>query len=144
MKREFLLNLIDKYNLANNNRQESECYKRYYLYYLLSRTGMGCSSIGRAFGKDHASVIYGIKQHKKWYKLKDQRYMDTIKQLMDELLMFECEMQYIPVTIKKRGVNYDITFTLEIDKDMAQSFEGQTTLNEIVAKFIEINTLSKI
>jgi hypothetical protein len=63
---------------------------------------------------------------------------------MDELLMFECEMQYIPVTIKKRGVNYDITFTLEIDKDMAQSFEGQTTLNEIVAKFIEINTLSKI
>ncbi len=70
--------------------------------------------------------------------------MDTIKQLMDELLMFECEMQYIPVTIKKRGVNYDITFTLEIDKDMAQSFEGQTTLNEIVAKFIEINTLSKV
>jgi len=27
---------------------------------------------------------------------------------------------------------------------MAQSFEGQTTLNEIVAKFIEINTLSKV
>jgi len=144
MKREFLLNLIDKYDLANNIKTEEMAYKRFYLFYLLSRTGMGSSSIARCFGKNHASVIYGIKQHKKWYKLKDQRYMDTIKQLMDELLMFECEMQYIPVTIKKRGVNYDITFTLEIDKDMAQSFEGQTTLNEIVAKFIEINTLSKI
>ena len=144
MKREFLLSLIDKYDLANNIKTEEMAYKRFYLFYLLSRTGMGSSSISRCFQKNHASVIYGIKQHKKWYKLKDQRYMDTIKQLMDELLMFECEMQYIPVTIKKRGVNYDITFTLEIDKDMAQSFEGQTTLNEIVAKFIEINTLSKI
>ena len=144
MKREFLLSLIDKYDLANNIKTEEMAYKRFYLFYLLSRTGMGSSSISRCFQKNHASVIYGIKQHRKWYKLKDQRYMDTIKQLMDELLMFECEMQYIPVTIKKRGVNYDITFTLEIDKDMAQSFEGQTTLNEIVAKFIEINTLSKI
>lgn len=70
--------------------------------------------------------------------------MDTIKQLMDEVMMFENDLQYIPVSIKKKGVNYEITFTLEIDKDMAQSFEGQTTLNEIVAKFIEINTLSKI
>lgn len=144
MKRKFLLNLIDKYDLANNNRQESECYKRYYLYYLLSRTGMGCSSISRAFGKNHATVIYGIKQHRKWYKLKDQRYMDTIKQLMDEVMMFENDLQYIPVSIKKKGVNYELTFTLELDKEMAESFEDLKTLNEIVAKFIEINTLSKV
>jgi hypothetical protein len=68
--------------------------------------------------------------------------MDTIKQLMDELLMFECEMQYIPVTIKKRGVNYDVTFTLEIDKETAQEFETYTTLNQIITKFIELNTLN--
>lgn len=70
--------------------------------------------------------------------------MDTIKQLMDEVLMFENDMQYIPVSIKKKGVNYELTFTLEIDKDIAESFEDKTTLNEIVAKFIEINTLSKL
>ena len=35
MKRQFILNLIEKYSLANQNRQEQECYKRYYLYYLL-------------------------------------------------------------------------------------------------------------
>lgn len=144
MKREFLLNLIDKYDLANNIKTEEMAYKRFYLFYLLSRTGMGCSSIARCFGKNHATVIYGIKQHRKWYKLKDQRYMDTIKQLMDEVLMFENDLQYIPVSIKKKGVNYEITFTLEIDKHMAESFENKTTLNEIVAKFIEINTLSKL
>ena len=142
MKRQFLLNLIDKYDLANNNRQESECYKRYYLYYLMSRTGMGCSSISRCFGKNHATVIYGIKQHRKWYKLKDQRYMDTIKKLMDEVLMYESDLQYIPVSIKKKGVNYDVTFTLEIDKETAQEFETYTTLNQIITKFIEINTLN--
>lgn len=75
--------------------------------------------------------------------MKDERYMNTIKQLMDEVLMFENDMQYIPVSINKRGVNYDITFTLEIDKETAMSFEDKTTLNEIVAKLIEINTLSK-
>jgi transcriptional regulator CtsR len=142
MKREFLLNLIDKYNLANNNRQESECYKRYYLYYLLSRTGMGCSSIGRATGKHHASVIYGIRQHKKWYKLKDQRYMSIIKPLMDEMLCFDNDMHIIPINIKRRGVNYDVTFTLEIDKETAQEFETYTTLNQIITKFIELNTLN--
>lgn len=62
---------------------------------------------------------------------------------MDEITMFENDLQYIPVSIKKRGVNYDITFTLEIDKEIAESFEDKTTLNEIVAKLIEINTLSK-
>ena len=76
--------------------------------------------------------------------MKDERYMNTIKPLMDEVLLFENDMQYIPVSIKKRGVNYDITFTLEIDKKTAMSFEDKTTLNEIVAKFIEINTLSKV
>lgn len=144
MKRQFIISLIAKYDLATKNRQEQECYKRYYLYYLLSKTGMGWSAIGRAFKKDHATVIYGIKQHKKWYKLKDQRYMSCIKQLMDEVLMFENDLQYIPVSINQRGVNYDITFTLEIDKETAQSFEGKTTLNEIVAKLIEIRSLSKL
>lgn len=143
MKRQFILKMMHKYDLINNNREESMCYKRYYIFYLLSKTGMGLSSIGRATGKHHASVIYGIRQHKKWYKLKDERYMNTIKPLMDEITMFENDLQYIPVSIKKRGVNYDITFTLEIDKEIAESFEGKTTLNEIVAKLIEINTLSK-
>lgn len=85
-----------------------------------------------------------MKQHKKWYKLKDERYLNTIKPLVDEIMMFESNMQYIPVIINKRGVNYDITFTLEIDKKTAQSFHGKTTLNEIITKFIEINTLSQV
>jgi hypothetical protein len=142
MKREFILKLIDKYSLANHKKHEEIAYKRFYLFYLLSKTGMGSSSIARCFGKNHASVIYGIKQHKKWFKMKDERYMDTIKILMDEITMFENDLQYIPVSIKKRGVNYDITFTLEIDKEIAESFEDKTTLNEIVAKLIEINTLN--
>jgi hypothetical protein len=144
MKRQFILKLIEKYSLATNTRQESDCYKRFYIYYLLNKTGMTVSSIGRSFGKNHATIIYGMKQHKKWYKLKDERYLNTIKPLVDEIMMFESNMQYIPVTINKRGVNYDITFTLEIDKKMAHSFQGKTTLNEIITKFIEINTLSQV
>jgi chromosomal replication initiation ATPase DnaA len=79
MKRKFILKLIDKYNLATTSRVETQCYKRYYLYYLLSKTGMSLSSIARAFGKGHATVIHGIKEHKKWHKIQDERYMDTIK-----------------------------------------------------------------
>jgi len=123
MKRKFILKLIDKYNLATKTRQETQCYKRYYLYYHLSKTGMSLSSIARAFGKGHATVIHGIKEHKKWHKVQDERYMDTI----------------IPVKIKRRGVSYDFTFTLEVDKEFAESFTDKTTLNEIVTKFMQIN-----
>jgi hypothetical protein len=139
MKRKFILKLIDKYNLATKTRQETQCYKRYYLYYLLSKTGMSLSSIARAFGKGHATVIHGIKEHKKWHKVQDERYMDTIKNLMEEMQCFDNDMHIIPVKIKRRGVSYDFTFTLEVDKEFAESFTDKTTLNEIVTKFMQIN-----
>jgi hypothetical protein len=144
MKRKFILKLIDKYNLATKSRVESHCYKRYYIYYLLSKTGMSLSSIGRALGKGHATVIHGIKEHKKWHKLQDERYMDTIKTLIEEMQCFDNEMHIIPVKIKKRGVCYDFTFTLEVDKEFANSFGDSTTLNEIVTKFMEINLVEKL
>ena len=144
MKRNFIINLIDKYNLRIKNRSEDIAYKRFYLFYLLTKTGMGCKAVGEAFNKDHSTILYGVKQHKKWYKLKDERYMNAIEPLMNEMLMFESEEQYIPVKIQKRGVNYEISFTLEIDKAIAESFQNKVTLNQIVAKLIEINTLSKV
>ena len=41
--------------------------------------------------------------------------------------------------IKRRGVSYDFTFTLEVDKEFAESFTDKTTLNEIVTKFMQLN-----
>lgn len=144
MKRKFIINLIDKYNLRTKDRYEDTAYKRFYLFYLLTKTGMGCATIGKEFNRDHSTVLYGVKQHKKWYKLKDERYMNAIEPLMNEMLMFESEDQYIPVSIQKKGVHYDIILTLEIDKEIAESFQNKVTLNQIVAKLIEINTLSKV
>ncbi len=68
--------------------------------------------------------------------------MSIIKPLMDEMLCFDNDMHIIPINIKRRGVNYDVTFTLEIDKETAQEFETYTTLNQIITKFIELNTLN--
>jgi len=44
MKRQFIISLIAKYDLANTRRKEEEVYKRYYIYYMLSRIGMGSSA----------------------------------------------------------------------------------------------------
>lgn len=144
MKRQFIISLIAKYDLANTRRKEEEVYKRYYIYYMLSRIGMGSSAIAREFKKDHASVIHGIKQHKKWYKLNDQRYLNAIKILVDEVEMYDNNLHFIPVNIRRRGEKSDITFTLEFDEEIVHIFEDKLTLNELITRLISIRSLIKV
>ena len=77
--------IIEKYNLTQKNRKQTIIYKRYFLYYQLQKAKLSLSHIGLLFKKDHASVIHGIKMHKRFTKMKDAIYLNHIQSVVDEL-----------------------------------------------------------
>ena len=71
------LESFEKINLNSSSRQRDLVYMRAYLYFELSKLKINKCDIGRMFNRDHASVIYGLKVHKNYYK-KDKIYSDSI------------------------------------------------------------------
>jgi len=86
--RDFMSNvyeIIEKYNLTQVNRKQSIIYKRYYLYNQLQKANLSLSHIGLLFKKDHATIIHGIKMHKRFTKLKDKIYLHHVQPIIDDL-----------------------------------------------------------
>jgi len=86
--RDFMNNvyeIIEKYNLTQKNRKHTIIYKRYFLYYQLQKAKLSLSHIGLLFNKDHATVIHGIKMHKRFTKMKDSIYLHHIQCVVDDL-----------------------------------------------------------
>lgn len=80
--------LIKQYGLDLNSRSQSLVYQRFYLYHEL-RKNCTLQEIGQIFGKDHASVLHGIKMHQAWTLIGDKQYISTIKPLKED---FETQM----------------------------------------------------
>ena len=106
-----ILNLIQEHKLDSNSRKREKVHKRYYLMGVLySMNCMTLTEIGESFKRDHATVIHGIKQHNKWWHMKDQLYYrlvhDFIEIVQPELLRlpknyyFKCKAGDNMVTIE--------------------------------------------
>lgn len=106
-----ILNLIEEHKLNSNSRKREKVYKRYYLIGVLySMNCMTLREIGEAFNRDHATVIHAIKQHNKWWHMKDQLYYRLVHELIEivqpELMMlpknyyFKCQAGDNMVTIQ--------------------------------------------
>lgn len=80
--------LIKQYGLDLNSRSQTLVYQRFYLYYEL-RKNCTLQEIGEIFGKDHASVLHGIKMHEAWSLVNDKQYLSTIKPIKED---FETQM----------------------------------------------------
>jgi hypothetical protein len=98
--------IIEKYNLTRRDRHQSIIYKRYFLYYQLQKAKLSLSHIGLLFNKDHATVIHGIKMHKRFTKMKDSIYLHHIQCVIDDL-------NHIPQT---RNLRDDILNCESMDK----------------------------
>jgi hypothetical protein len=80
-----VLEVVERYDLKKVSRKQEIIYPRYYIYSLLRDAKYSLSAIGRIFGKDHATVLHGIKMHKRYSKNKDKVYEMLIVQVKAEI-----------------------------------------------------------
>ena len=80
--------LIKEFSLDVQSRSQALVYQRFYLYYEL-RKNCTLQEIGEIFGKDHASVLHGIKMHEAWSLVNDKEYLMIIAQIKED---FETQM----------------------------------------------------
>ena len=74
-----IIDIIEEYQLNVPKRTPEIAFKRFFLYnFLHKRRHLSTTMIGRMFGKNHASVIHGIKEHEYWWKKKDPYYLRAI------------------------------------------------------------------
>lgn len=77
--------LIDEDNLNIKSRIQSKTHKRYFLYKHMRDIGLTFEEIGSYFGRDHATVMAGIKKHDTYIEIKDLKYIKDIEKY-DHLL----------------------------------------------------------
>ena len=75
------LNKTNVKNVMSSNRQRFIVEARNMIYAFLLENHWGCTKIGRSFGKNHASVIHGSRNHENDYKTLDY-YMRTYDKLV--------------------------------------------------------------
>ena len=75
--------LIKEFSLDIQSRSQALVYQRFYLYYEL-RKNCTLQEIGEIFGKDHASILHGIRMHEAWTLIGDKQYLSTIKAIKEE------------------------------------------------------------
>ncbi len=82
----FLKEQIIKYKLATNSRNRAYVYKRYYVMYRLNKCKLSLSEIGRLMNRHHATVIHGIRMHRRWSRMQDKVYLHEIDPLVQSAL----------------------------------------------------------
>ncbi len=75
-----LVKLIEMYGLKTSKRNRELVYQRFYMYKEL-RKWLTLEQVGRLFGKDHATVIYGIKMARMFEHMNDTMYFEYIKHI---------------------------------------------------------------
>lgn len=72
--------IIENDQLNVKSRSRPKTHKRYFLYKKMREAGMSLESIGKYFGRDHATVIHGIKMHEMFSQLKDIVYLNDTEE----------------------------------------------------------------
>ena len=77
--------LIEKYGLKNTTRRRDVLFKRYFIYNELRNYGLSLSMIGEIFGKNHATVLHGLRVHKDMLSYRDVDYIAETCAIQAEL-----------------------------------------------------------
>jgi len=94
--------MIELHDLTTNSRKRDLVYKRYYIFSQLKKLKFNLSETARMLNRDHACVIYGLKQHKYYYK-SDKLYDNAIAPIKDYLYPGEA-----PVELPKYSIFEDV------------------------------------
>lgn len=86
---ERIYELIEIHNLRDKSRVSQMLYKRHFVFAELQQAGLTLTKIGQLFGKNHATVINGIKVHKNMLSYQDREYLNIIAPLVEYLSGYE-------------------------------------------------------
>ena len=94
--------LIEKYNMKENTRRRDVLFKRYYMFNELRNLGYSLSQIGEVFGKNHATILNGLRAHNDLVHCKNVDYFAETQVLSEAL-----EGSFIPKLFRPRN-SYNI------------------------------------
>ena len=72
--------LIEQDNLNIPSRSQPKSHKRYFLYKKMREMGLTFEQIGEYFGRDHATIIHGVKKHDIYMEINDTKYLKDIEE----------------------------------------------------------------
>ena len=126
----FLKLQITKYQLATNSRNRSYVYKRYYVMYRLNKCKVSLTQIGKMLNRHHATVIHGIRMHRRWSRQLDKVYLHEIDPLVQAAINNDYEDKYKVSAIENFNyINVRIQMPWEYDK--VQQFKEYMTAKEL-------------
>ena len=126
----FLKEQITKYKLDTNSRNRSYVYKRYYVMYRLNKCKVSLTQIGKMLNRHHATVIHGIKMHRRWSRQQDKVYLHEIDSLVQTAKDLNYEDKYKVSAVEQFNyINVKIQMPYEYDK--VHQFKEYMTAKEL-------------
>ena len=127
---DFLIGQIAKYQLATNSRNRSYVYKRYYVMYRLNKCKVSLTQIGKMLNRHHATVIHGIRMHRRWTRMQDKVYLHEIEPLVEAAVNDNYEDKYKVSAIEH--FNYiNVRIQMPWDYDKVNKFKDYMTAKEL-------------
>ena len=130
----FLKEQITKHQLDNNSRHRSYVYKRYYIMYRLNKCKVSLTQIGKMLNRHHATVIHGIRMHRRWSRMNDEVYLNSIEAIKAAANELNYEDKYKVSAVESfNSINLKIQMPWKYDK--VNKFKEYMTADEL-AKII--------
>ena len=126
----FLKSQITKYQLDTDSRNRAYVYKRYYVMYRLNKCKVSLTQIGKMLNRHHATVIHGIRMHRRWSRQLDKVYLHEIDPLVQAAINNDYEDKYKVSAVENFNyINVRIQMPWEYDK--VQQFKEYMTAKEL-------------
>ncbi len=134
-----IVDIIEEFNLTSTTRERGTVYKRYYLYDVLTkRRHLTTTMTGKFFGKDHSSVIHGLKQHEFWWKVKDKGYISQVNTIHETLKNEVIHDGKYGIEIKHLGEEETkVIITGNFDWRVLEKLPSRLTKEELIKMFKE-------
>ena len=126
----FLIGQIAKHQLDNNYRYRDCVYKRFYVMYRLQKCKLSLTKIGELLNRHHATVIHGIRMHRRWSRMNDEVYLNSIEAIKAAANELNYEDKYKVSAVEQFNcINLKIQMPYEYDK--VHKFKEYMTAKEL-------------
>jgi IS30 family transposase len=127
---DFLKEQITKYKLDTNSRNRSYVYKRYYIMYRLNKCKVSLTQIGKMLNRHHATVIHGIRMHRRWSRQLDKVYLHEVEPLVQTAKDLNYQDKYKVSAVE--NLNYiNVKIQMPWTHDKVYQFKEYMTAKEL-------------
>jgi IS30 family transposase len=127
---DFLKEQITKYKLDTNSRNRSYVYKRYYVMYRLNKCKVSLTQIGKMLNRHHATVIHGIRMHRRWSRQLDKVYLHEVEPLVQTAKDLNYQDKYKVSAVE--NLNYiNVKIQMPWTHDKVYQFKEYMTAKEL-------------